>query len=116
MLAAISKNQGNEAPSEGGTGQNEQAKLGLTVSDLPQGAPAGLHGVLIQSVKPGSFADEIGLDEGYVIVAVNRQPVNNVNDFRTIVAGLKSGQDVAFEIVDPRDPSAGHGYRGGTLP
>jgi serine protease Do len=116
MLEARTNNQGNEnAPGQGNNG-NEQAKLGLSVSDLPQGAPAGLHGVLIQSVKPGSFADEIGLDDGLVIVAINRHPVNNINDFRTIVAGLQSGQDVAFEVVDPRDPTAGHGYRGGTLP
>jgi len=116
MLEAVNKNAGNEnAPGQEGN-ENEQAKLGLTVGDLPQGAPAGLHGVLIQSVKPGSFADEIGLDEGLVITAINRHPVNNVNDFRTIVAGLRSGQDVAFEVVDPRDPTAGRGYRGGTLP
>jgi serine protease Do len=116
MLEAVNKNAGNEnAPGEGENG-NEQAKLGLTVGDLPQGAPAGLHGVLIQNVKPGSFADEIGLDEGLVITAINRHPVNNINDFRTIVAGLHSGQDVAFEVVDPRDPTLGHGYRGGTLP
>lgn len=116
MLAAINQGQGNENNPSEGTNQNEQAKLGITVSDLPQGAPAGMHGVLVQSVKPGSFADEIGLSEGWVIIAVNRHPVNNINEFRAIVAGLKSGDDVAFEVVDPRQPNAGNGYRGGTLP
>ncbi|MFZ0663224.1 MAG: Do family serine endopeptidase [Acidobacteriaceae bacterium] len=117
MLAALNKGQGGENnENEGGNTENAQAKLGISVSDLPQGAPAGLHGVLIQSVKPGSFADEIGLAEGAVIVSINRHPVHNVNDFRAIVAGLKSGSDVAFEIVDPRRPDGGSFYRGGTLP
>jgi len=117
MLEALNNAQGNENnPNQNGGSENAQTKLGISVSDLPQGAPAGLHGVLIQSVKPGSFADEIGLAEGVVIVAINRHPIHNVNDFRTIVAGLKSGDDVAFEIVDPQAPNAGSFYRGGTLP
>jgi serine protease Do len=117
MLDALTSNQGNENNSgQPGNSENAQAKLGITVSDLPQGAPAGLHGVLIQSVKPGSFADEIQLGEGEVIVSINRHSVHDVNDFRAIVAGLKSGDDVAFEIVDPQQPEAGNGYRGGTLP
>lgn len=117
MLEALNNGQGNESnPSQGNNSENAQAKLGISVSDLPQGAPAGLHGVLIQSVKPGSFADEIGLGEGVVIVSINRHPVRNVSDFRSIVAGLKSGDDVAFEIVDPQQSNAGSFYRGGTLP
>ncbi len=117
MLEALNSGQGGENnPNQNGGSENAQTKLGISVSDLPQGAPAGLHGVLIQSVKPGSFADEIGLAEGVVIVSINRHPIHDVNDFRTIVAGLKSGDDVAFEIVDPQAPNAGSFYRGGTLP
>jgi serine protease Do len=117
MLEALTTAQGSgNNPSESGNSENAQAKLGISVSDLPQGAPAGLHGVLIQSVKPGSFADQIGLAEGAVIVAINRHPVHDVNDFRAIVAGLKPGDDVAFEVVDPQQPTAGSSYLGGTLP
>jgi serine protease Do len=117
MLEAVNNGQGGENnPGQGNNSENAQAKLGISVTDLPQGAPAGLHGVLVQSVKPGSFADEIGLAEGGVIVSINRQPVHNVSDFRTIVAGLKSGEDVAFEVVDPQRPNGGSFYRGGTLP
>lgn len=117
MMEAVNNGQGNENnPSQGNNSENAQAKIGITVSDLPQGAPAGLHGVLIESVKPGSFADEVGLSEGAVIVSINRRPVRGLNDFRAIVAELKSGQDVAFEIVDPQRPNGGSFYRGGTLP
>jgi serine protease Do len=116
-LAAANRNapgdDENENPSAPDT---TQSKLGIQVGDLPQNAPAGLHGVLIQSVKPGSFADEINMPQGFVIVAVNRQPVHNADEFRKIISGLKSGSDVAFEIVDPRSPHAGSNYVGGTLP
>jgi serine protease Do len=88
------------------------------VQDLPQGAPASLHGVLIESVKPGSFADEIGVGnfQGGVIVSLNRHPIHNVQEFQTIVAGMKSGDDVALEIVDPQKPNGGTSILGGTLP
>ncbi len=117
MNAAASGSGGEGGPGQQG-GNVSPARLGITVQDLPQGAPAGLHGVLIQSVKPGSFADEIGVSnfEGGVIVSVNRHPVRNVQEFQTIVAGLHSGEDVVLEIVDPQHPNAGNEYLGGTLP
>lgn len=112
-------NMGNGSEGEGGPNNPvpAPAKLGITVQDLPQGAPAGLHGVLIQSVKPGSFADEIGVGQfqGWVITSVNRHPVNNVQDFQTIVSGLHSGDDVVFNVVDPRHPGSGNELLGGTL-
>ena len=120
VLAAMS-NQGNSQNEQGpgqAPGNVSPAKLGITVTDLPQGAPAGLHGVLIQSVKPGSFADEIGVGDfqGGVIVSVNKHPVNNTQDFSTLVSGLHSGDDVVLEIVNPQNPTQGNEYLGGTLP
>ncbi|MGA7521769.1 MAG: trypsin-like peptidase domain-containing protein [Acidobacteriaceae bacterium] len=111
-------NMGNGNEGEGGPSPTPTpAKLGVTVQDLPQGAPAGLHGVLIESVKPGSFADEIGVSQfqGWVITTVNRHPVNNVQDFQTMVAGLHTGDDVVLGVIDPRHPSAGTELLGGTL-
>ncbi len=107
--------EGNEAQPNGNA---SPAKLGITVQDLPQGAPAGIHGVLIESVKPGSFADEIGVGnfQGGVIVSVNRHPVHNVQDFQTIVSGLHSGDDVVLEIINPQRPNGGNSLLGGTLP
>ncbi len=119
-LEKLLKNAGNSSSSSnGGPGMSGHVKLGITVSDLPQGAPAGLHGVLIQSVEPGSFADrQLGLAgaQGMVITAINRHPVNNVAEFRAIVAGLKPGDDVALQLVNPQDPTGGSSYVGGTLP
>ncbi len=120
MMAAINT-EDNEQGQEGqnrAPGTISPAKLGITVQDLPQGAPANIHGVLIESVKPGSFADEIGVGnfQGWVIASVNRHPVHNLQEFQTLVAGVHSGDDVVLEIVDPEHPNAGNEYLGGTLP
>jgi serine protease Do len=118
-LEKLLKSGGAGEGSSSGPGMTGPVKLGITVSDLPQGAPADLHGVLIQSVQPGSFADrQLGLAgaQGMVITAINRHPVNNVAEFRAIVAGLKPGDDVALQLVNPQDPSGGTSYVGGTLP
>jgi len=120
VIAAMNAADGQEG--EGNepqpNGNASPAKLGITVQDLPQGAPAGLHGVLIESVKPGSFADEIGVGsfQGGVIISVNRHPVHNVQEFQTIVGGLHSGEDVVLEIVNPQFPNRGNSLLGGTLP
>ncbi len=110
----------NNAPNENGPGGEEQSgpdKLGVTAVNLPQQfASKGIHGVLIQQVKPGSFADEIGLSSGAVITQINRTQISNKSDYTNAVSSLKSGQDVVVSIVDPRQPGSGNFYRGGTLP
>jgi serine protease Do len=118
MEAALgSSNDDEESAPENGTDAS-QSKLGITVADLPSNAPSALHGVLIQSVKPGSFADEIGVSglEGAVITSVNKQPVHNKAEYNAIISGLKSGSDVVFNVVDPQHPKDGGTLLGGTLP
>jgi serine protease Do len=118
QAAAQASARQNEGPESQNAPGQSATRMGVTVTDLPAGSPAGLHGVLIQSVKPGSFAEQIGMGDfqGGVIVAVNRKPVNNVQEFQQIVSGLHSGDDVVFEVVDPQNPGAGNNYVGGTLP
>ncbi len=111
----------NGAP-EDSQGQDQEnggeGRLGLSVGNLPSEAVAktGIHGVLIQSTKPGSFADEIGLQQGQVVVSVNKRPVANKQEFDSAISGLKSGQDVVFELVNPQRPKDGSQFAGGTLP
>jgi serine protease Do len=109
----------NNTPNENGPGEEETGpdKLGITAVNLPQQLTSkGLHGILVQQVKGGSFADEIGLQSGIVINEVNKTPVNNKSDYNSIISSLKSGQDVVVSIIDPRNPTGGNFYRGGTLP
>ena len=94
-----------------------EGKLGITVEAVPGPlASKGIHGVLVTAVKPGSFADESGLVPGLVITEINRQPVTGLDQFQSLVSGLKSGQDVGFRVVDSRNSAAGGTYLGGTLP
>jgi serine protease Do len=112
LVAENDDNQGPDQPS------GSETKLGLAVDDIPSSVAGktGIHGVIVKDVKPGSFADEIGVAQGAVIVSVNKQKVTNLTDFRAAIANLKSGQDVVFEIIDPRNPKSGSVFRAGTLP
>jgi serine protease Do len=100
----------------------KQDKFGITVRKLtPEMAekldmPAG-KGVIVQDVKPGSFADDINLGRGDVILEVNKQPVNSEDDFARVESSLKSGQDVVF-LVRPRGSTRQDGtiFVPGTLP
>jgi serine protease Do len=94
-------------------------KIGVSIRNVPANVASkmGIHGgVQIMSVIPGSFADEIGLAQGSVVTEINKKPVNSDQDFKNIVSGLKSGDDVVFVLRDPRDTTGGAGFRGGTLP
>jgi serine protease Do len=78
--------------------------------------PAG-KGVIVQDVKPGSFAEDINLGRGDVVLEINKQPVNSEDDFAKVESGLKSGQDVVF-LVRPRGATRQDGtvFLAGTLP
>jgi serine protease Do len=100
----------------------KQSKFGATVRNLtPEMAqrldmPAG-KGVIVQEVKPGSFAEDVALARGDVILEVNKQPVNSEEDFAKIESSLKSGQDVVF-LVRQRGSTRqdGTAFLAGTLP
>jgi serine protease Do len=101
------------------TSDSGQLKLGISVSDVPPAVASKLTihgGIMVQSVRPGSFADEIGLVKGTIITEINRHPVTDQDSFSAIVGGLKSGDDVVFVVRSPQAPSNGPSYLGGTLP
>ncbi len=106
----------------GGESAPKQSKLGLTVRSLtPEMAdrlnvPAG-QGVVVQDVKAGSFADDVGLTRGDIILEINKRKVSSEDDFDRIQLGLKSGQDVVF-LVRQRGTGRNDGtiFLAGTLP
>ena len=97
------------------------SKLGVTVRSItPEqadrlGLTAG-KGVVVTEVKPDSFADDIGLRPGMVITQLNRQAINNEEDFRKLTSQLKSGQDVVFLVHQGRGAGSGNVFISGTLP
>jgi serine protease Do len=116
LYAAQPVSPGGENGPESAPNASE-GKLGITVEAVPAAlASKGIKGVLVTQVKPGSFADESGLTSGLVITEINRQPVTSMDQFQSLVSGLKPGQDVGFRVVDSRNPTAGGTYLGGTLP
>ncbi|HKV79674.1 MAG TPA: Do family serine endopeptidase [Candidatus Sulfotelmatobacter sp.] len=97
------------------------SKFGITVRKVtPEMAdrldiPAG-KGVIVQDVKPGSFAEDVNLARGDIILEINKQQVNSEEDFARLESSMKSGQDVVF-LVRPRGSSRQDGtiFDAGTL-
>jgi serine protease Do len=115
VFADLGSQQANSAPdSQGDAGE---AKLGMVVHDVSPATAAKLHnqGVVIQSIRSGSFADLQGLEPGLVIIRINKQPTSTKDQFDAVVMKLKTGDDVVFEVLDPRRPNDGINYIGGTL-
>ena len=103
--------------SQEGQGGAGETKLGVVVHEITQAMAAKIHtsGVLVDSVRTGSFADLQGLEPGLVITHVNRQPTDTKEQFDAVVSKLKTGDDVVFEVIDPHHPELGINYIGGTL-
>jgi serine protease Do len=109
------------APEESAPDQSNSAenKLGITPQAIPMDLAAKLGipgGVQVKKVRPGSFADDIALPPGVVIISINRKPVTDLNSFNAAVNALKSGSDVVFIVRDPNNKANGNTYVGGTLP
>jgi serine protease Do len=80
--------------------------------DIPSG-----RGVIVQEVRPNSFAEDVGLGRGDVVLEINKQPVNSEEEFARVESGMKSGQDVVF-LVRQRGSTRqdGTAFLAGTLP
>ncbi len=115
VFADLGNSQPESNPESGG-GAGE-TKLGLVVHDAPASVTSKLHvsGVVVDSVRTGSFADLNGVEPGVVITHVNRQPTPTKDQFDAVVSKLKPGDDVVFEEMDPRHPEQGINVVGGTL-
>jgi serine protease Do len=115
VFAELGVQQAGSNPDE--NGDAGETKLGVVVREIPPAIAAKLHnpGVMIQSVRTGSFADLQGLEPGLVIIRVNKQPTGTKEQFSAMVSKLKTGDDVVFEIMDPRRPDDGINLVGGTL-
>jgi serine protease Do len=93
------------AQNDGEEGSNPKSgKLGLAVSDLTAearqqlNAPDQLHGVVVQSVRPSSSADDAGLQPGDVILEVDRQPSLSASQFVSEVHKNTAGKDLLLLV------------------
>ncbi|HWC16518.1 MAG TPA: Do family serine endopeptidase [Terriglobales bacterium] len=123
-VADRAKLYGNTTASEeepGGEEEPASGKLGISVRAITPDMADRLSipankGVIVTDVKPGSFAEDIGLSRGDVILEVNKQAVNSEDDFRRITSQLKSGQDAVFLVRQGRGRNASTIFLAGTLP
>lgn len=84
--------------------ENTSARFGISIQPLTPGMKqnmnfTGTGGVVVSTVEPGSFAEDIGLRKQDVIVAINRQPVSSIEDVQRIQKTLKNGDSVAMRVM-----------------
>jgi len=61
-------------------------------------APRELHGAVIEQVQPGSSADNAGLQQGDVILEVNRHKVQNASDVQQALSNVAKGEDALLLV------------------
>jgi serine protease Do len=89
---------------ESGASPQNTGKLGLAVDDLNQDVrqqlqvPAEVKGAAIANVRPGSPADDAGLQPGDVVVEVNRKPVASAEQFASAMHSTPQGKDILLLV------------------
>ncbi len=61
-------------------------------------APGDIHGAVIEQVQPGSSADNAGLQQGDIILEVNRHKVQTASDVQQALAKVPKGQDALLLV------------------
>lgn len=94
---------GSESASNEGSG-NSHAKIGVSVGDITSDVrqqfniPGSVHGAVIESVRPGSPADDAGLVTGDVIMEVNRHAVSTADAVVNAIHASPEGKDVLLLV------------------
>lgn len=88
------------------------AEFGITIMRLTPKEKSDMSitenvGVKVTEVDPGSLGDDLGMEEGDVILSINRNPVTSPDDVKKIGATLKPGQAVAVHVARS-SRAAGH--------
>jgi serine protease Do len=101
LSARVAKLESEETASEE-TRQPAQGKWGMQLHDLtpPVAKQLGIKvgkGVAVVGVQPGSPADQAGIQQGDIIIEVNRQTVESVKEVKEEVA--KAGTDSLVLLV-----------------
>lgn len=86
---------GNETSDAGHGKPRWGIGLGDITPDVRQQlqAPDNIHGAVVERVQPGSPADNAGLQQGDVILEVDRKPVQNAAEVQKALGSVPKGQD-----------------------
>jgi len=89
-----------EAPKE----KEGEEKLGARIQELTAqnaaryGISGVKHGVVVIGIEEGSLADEIGLQEGDVILEINRKKIEAIKDFDKALKDANLEKGILFHI------------------
>jgi serine protease Do len=100
---------GNEAAPEKQEGTT--VSFGMTIETLAERQIETLGikekgGVRVMEVEPNSFAEDIRLQKGDVIIAIAGQHINNIEDVKKVQATLKPGDAVQFRVLRREAPNS----------
>jgi len=95
---------GTEVGQNSGADKPQRGKIGVSVANLSPdmrsqlNIPSNVKGAAIQSVRPGSPADDAGLSAGDVILEVNRKPVEDADALVGQLHAVPDGKDILLLV------------------
>jgi serine protease Do len=100
----------DEGIEEGETQGEEKRDLGITVDEITPSMARQLGlsdeiGVLVIRVESNSPAEDAGIARGDVIREINREPVNNVREYKEKIRQHKKGDTILFRIKKRGGPT-----------
>ncbi|HEX4321411.1 MAG TPA: Do family serine endopeptidase [Acidobacteriaceae bacterium] len=93
-----------EVADNSGSSAGQAGKIGVSVANLTPDVrqqlniPAQVNGAAVESVKPGSPAEDAGISPGDVILEVNRHAVQNADNFANQVHSSPAGKDILLLV------------------
>ena len=95
---------GAQEANNAGSGGTQGGKLGLAVDNLTPDVrqqfniPDQVHGAAIETVRPGSAAEDAGLAPGDVIMEVNRHTVDSAAGCVSAIHAVPNGKDILLLV------------------
>ncbi|MFZ0305976.1 MAG: trypsin-like peptidase domain-containing protein [Terracidiphilus sp.] len=93
-----------EEASNSGSGGSQGGKLGIALDELTPDVrqqfniPDRVKGAAIETVRPGSAADDAGLAPGDVILEVDRKPVDGPQSCVSAIHAVPAGKDILLLV------------------
>jgi serine protease Do len=98
-VAVTLETLGGDKGAETANADHGKGRWGLSLADLTPDVrnevqvESSVHGAIVEDVKPGSPADNAGLQRGDVIMEVDRKPVKSAADVAQVLSNVPNGQD-----------------------